>query len=462
MVQDPTEEPPLSRIITTAVPAHGHTGPLLAVCADLAARGHEVVFLGGSRFAGAAERAGVRFVALPAEADFDDRDLDASFPGRSSLPPGPERLAFDVRHVFLDPIPAQYRALLTLLADFPADAVIADAFLQGALPLALSRPRSQRPALISIGVTPAMLPSVDTAPFGPGLPPLPGEEGRARNRALQEEADRRAEPLRRYTEKVYAELGVEAPRGPRGLAAVTVPDHFLQLTVPGFEYPRSDAPAGFRLIGALPGAAGNGQPLPSWWDEVTGGRPVVVVTQGTLANDDLGELIAPTVTALAEREVLVVAATGRPDGPQALAGLLGGSLPGNVRAVDYVPFERLLPHTDVLVSNGGYGGVQTALRYGVPLVVAGASEDKPEVAARVQWSGVGLDLRTGRPAPEEVGAAVDRVLGEGRFRERARALGAELAEYRPFDTIAELVESEAAAGSEASAAGVESAAPVGR
>ncbi|MEU9045025.1 MULTISPECIES: glycosyltransferase [unclassified Kitasatospora] len=423
------------------MPAHGHTSPLLAVSADLAARGHEVVFLGGSRFAGAAERAGARFVALPAGADFDDRDLDASFPGRSSLPAGPERLAFDAQHVFLDPIPVQYRALLALLAEFPANAVIADAFLQGALPLALSRPRPERPALIGIGVTPSMLPSVDTAPFGPGLPPLPGEEGRARNRALREEAYRRGEPLRRYAEKVYAELGVRLPEGPRGLAMVTVPDHFLQLTVPGFEYPRSDAPPGYRLIGALPGLVGSEQPLPSWWDEVTGERPVVVVTQGTLANADLGELVAPTVAALAERDVLVVAATGRPDGPRALADLFGGGLPGNVRAVDYVPFEWLLPHTDVLVSNGGYGGVQTALRYGVPLVVAGAGEDKPEVAARVQWSGVGLDLRTGRPAPEEVGRAVDQALGEGRFHERARALGAELAEYRPFDTIAELVES---------------------
>ncbi|GAB7187338.1 macrolide family glycosyltransferase [Kitasatospora sp. Ki12] len=423
------------------MPAHGHTSPLLAVSADLAARGHEVVFLGGSRFAAAAERAGARFVALPAGADFDDRDLDTSFPGRSSLPPGPERIAFDVRHVFVDPIPAQYRALLALLAEFPADAVVADAFLQGALPLALARPRSERPALISLGVTPSMLPSVDTAPFGLALPPLPGEEGRARNRALQEEADRRGEPLRAYAEKVYEGLGVRLPEGPRGRAVVTVPDHFLQLTVPGFEYPRSDAPEGFRLIGALPGLVGAEQPLPSWWDELTDGRPVVVVTQGTLANADLGELVAPTVTALAGRDVLVVAATGRPDGPGELAELFGGALPGNVRAVDYVPFERLLPHTDVLVSNGGYGGVQTALRYGVPLVVAGASEDKPEVAARVQWSGVGLDLRTGRPAAAGVGAAVDRVLAEGRFREQARALGAELAAHRPFDTIAELVES---------------------
>jgi UDP:flavonoid glycosyltransferase YjiC (YdhE family) len=41
-----------------------------------------------------------------------------------------------------------------------------------------------------------------------------------------------------------------------------------------------------------------------------------------------------------------------------------------------------------MVTNGGYGGVQMALSYGVPLVVAGASEDKPEVAP--VWRGAVL------------------------------------------------------------------------
>jgi hypothetical protein len=34
------------------------------------------------------------------------------------------------------------------------------------------------------------------------------------------------------------------------------------------------------------------------------------------------------------------------------------------------------------VTNGGYGGVQYALRYGVPIVATGGKEDKPEVGAR--------------------------------------------------------------------------------
>ena len=74
-------------------------------------------------------------------------------------------------------------------------------------------------------------------------------------------------------------------------------------------------------------------------------------------------------------------------------------LPANVRVERFIPHDRLLPHVDVMVTNGGYGGVQQALAHGVPLVVAGDSEDKPEVAARVHWSGAGVDLRTGRPSP---------------------------------------------------------------
>lgn len=39
-------------------------------------------------------------------------------------------------------------------------------------------------------------------------------------------------------------------------------------------------------------------------------RPVVHVTQGTIANKDFGQLIAPTLRALADEDVLVVVSTG--------------------------------------------------------------------------------------------------------------------------------------------------------
>ncbi|HSZ35515.1 MAG TPA: nucleotide disphospho-sugar-binding domain-containing protein, partial [Acidimicrobiales bacterium] len=88
-----------------------------------------------------------------------------------------------------------------------------------------------------------------------------------------------------------------------------------------------------------------------------------------------------------------------------------------------------------MVTNGGYGGIQQALANGVPLVVAGDSEDKPEVAARVHWSGTGVNLRTGRPSPAMVAHAVRRVLERRSYHLRARALQTQIAASDPLGDI---------------------------
>jgi UDP:flavonoid glycosyltransferase YjiC (YdhE family) len=184
---------------------------------------------------------------------------------------------------------------------------------------------------------------------------------------------------------------------------------------------------------------------PDWWAELSNSRGVVVVTQGTLANDDLTELIAPTLEAMADSDALVVAATARADGPDDLRRLLA-PVPPNACIGGYVPFDRLLPFADVLVTNGGYGGVHTALQHGVPLVVAGESEDKLDVSARVDWSGVGVDLRTAQPDRRALRAAIELVMQRRSFTRRAARLRAELSRYRPLETIDRVIREETAAG----------------
>ena len=78
-----------------------------------------------------------------------------------------------------------------------------------------------------------------------------------------------------------------------------------------------------------------------------------------------------------------------------------------------------------MVTNGGYGAVQRAVSTGVPLVVAGNTEDKPEVAARVAWSGAGINLRTGTPTADRWSAARSaRCSQTGATSPRARTGGA--------------------------------------
>jgi UDP:flavonoid glycosyltransferase YjiC (YdhE family) len=156
----------------------------------------------------------------------------------------------------------------------------------------------------------------------------------------------------------------------------------------------------------------------------------VHVTQGTIDNADFSRLLRPTIEALADENVMVVATTGGPD-----VSKLDFPIPPNTYVAEHIPHDVLLPKVDVMVTNGGYGAVQRALATGVPLVVAGSTEDKPEVAARVAWAGAGIDLRTGTPTAKAVRNAVRDVLGDGRYLSRAREL--EVA-YAQRDGVAEI------------------------
>jgi UDP:flavonoid glycosyltransferase YjiC (YdhE family) len=197
----------------------------------------------------------------------------------------------------------------------------------------------------------------------------------------------------------------------------------MQLSVPGFEFPRV-MPSSVNFIGALPIIPGQA-PTPSWADDLDGKRKVVLVTQGTVANHDFELLVTPTLAALAnEPDILVVAtAGGRP------AAAIPGPIPANARVAQYLPFEWLLPKVDVLVTNGGYGSVNQALSFGIPIVAAGLTEDKADVNARVAWSGAGLNLKTNNPAPEAIRTAVRTALDTPNCRQNAQRLAAEFATY---------------------------------
>jgi UDP:flavonoid glycosyltransferase YjiC (YdhE family) len=151
-----------------------------------------------------------------------------------------------------------------------------------------------------------------------------------------------------------------------------------------------------------------------------------------VANHNLGLLIAPTLAALAnEPDVLVVATTGgRP------VEAIPGPAPSNARLATYLPFEWLLPRVDVLVTNGGYGSVNQAMSFGIPLVTAGMTEDKADVNARVAWSGVGVNLATNDPTPEAIREAVRTVLDRPAYHMRASRMADEFAD---IDTRSEVL-----------------------
>jgi MGT family glycosyltransferase len=418
------------KILFASTPATGHINPLLGITRILLAENHEIAFLTGSAFRARIESSGAKFYPLPAGADFDPQDVFSRAPELKSIPPGLEWLRIACERIFVDSIPAQQQGLQQTLADFPADVVIGDDMFFGILPMLLG-PRAKRPPVVLCGTSLLHWAREDGAPNFLGLPPATTAEQRAEYADVARQYDEAVDqPVRHRLNETLKTMGIGPVLLPMFNSVVELADAYMQLSVPSFEFPRQMPPT-VRFVGTPPIIPGQ-VPLPPWAHELDGSRKVVLVTQGTVANHNFNLLLAPTLAALAnEPDVLVVAtAGGRP------VEAIPGPIPANARLASFLPFEWLLPRTDVLVTNGGYGSVNQALSFGIPLVTAGLTEDKADVNARVAWSGVGLNLAINEPTRQALREAVRTVLDRPAYRLRASQMANE---YAGIDTRSEIL-----------------------
>ncbi len=414
----------MASILIATNAGRAHVSPCVPAVRELLRRGHTVYWYTGARHAATVAASGARFVE-PQAGEFLDMDtVEQDFPELATMKPH-QRGPWWVERVFVDPIPGQYQDLRKAAAEFGIDVVLADSTMAAASLL------HEIDGLLwaTLSMAPMAIPDPDVPPFGMGWLPGHSPLHRLRNRLVAGIGDKLVmkAPLARMN-AIRAELGL--PPVPSTFAANATPYLYLQASVPGFEYPRSALPPQVRFVGPLypdsPGATG----LPQWWPELAG-RTVVLVTQGTSATAP-EQLIQPALQGLRELDALVVCTSPR-------TGELG-ELPPNVRTAAFLPYDLLMPQLAAVVTNGGYGTVHAALRHGVPLVVAGGTEDKPEVCARVAWSGAGIRLQPSRITPQRVAEAVRTVLAEPSYRTAAGSLAADIAASDAPAAIADALE----------------------
>lgn len=469
------DEKPL--ILALAGAAVGHFLPALQICQHLVQKGYHVSILQASYFADQITGIGAAFIPLDAECDFCQFDIalkgspNGRFPERLNLAPGLETLAFDLEHVFMPYIPSQARSILRAIATVQAQAqalgrkvvILAENSMLGivALRLASDENRAKIPPVLGLNVVPLTWESVDTGPFGTGLPPDSTPSGRARNKMLHSLVRNFAlkgalAAMRRY----LVEAGADPAHVPGpgcsdeqalyfGFNIVYHPrvfDKVYQMCLPAVEFPRSDLPAHIQFAGGLPRKPVPPDfPFPAWWAAdvlanaalpPTQRKKLVVVAQGTFAND-YRDMILPTIRGLGARPdaFLTVALLGKRGA--VLSPLLaeGEVLPSNARVADYLPYDAVLPYADVFVQPGSYGGFQHGIVNAVPQVLGGVTEDKPEIGVRAEWSGVGIDLHTGRPTPEQILKGVDEVLADPKYKSRCVELSKLMAEADPLGTV---------------------------
>lgn len=400
------------------------------------------------------------------------------------MPPGPEQFAWTIEQSFVKVIPDQLAAVqkaVTMLRgkhpDRPVVLLNESAFL-GSLPLMKGARGAKPDGFIGIGINPISLSSIDTAPYGTGLPPptsstyvvsifLATFVMSPKHETLYLSACRMLTSLHsevvQYAamldglksifsnaqtvfDGIMEDLGGEPVDGFFADAPFLWPDRFLQMCPPSMMYPRSDAPRSLRFAGGMPKLPKSTDitvlpsEKPAWWrsevENNSAKKDIVFVCQGTVRMD-WNDIVVPTMQALKDRpNTLVIVALGQ-RGAKLDASI---PVPENSRVADYLPFDDILPLASVFVGNGAYGGVRPSLAHGTPLVVAGDSEDKPEMCAIAEWAGVAVNLRTGNPTSEALRAGVDKVLSDPKYKEAALRIQAEMDSADPIRVIAQNID----------------------
>jgi UDP:flavonoid glycosyltransferase YjiC (YdhE family) len=209
----------------------------------------------------------------------------------------------------------------------------------------------------------------------------------------------------------------------------------LQSGSPGFEYKRSDLNPKIKFIGALLPYSKPSTKERYWYDErLLQYKKVILVTQGTVETD-VNKIIAPTLEAFKDTDVLVIATTGGA-GTEELRKRFPEQ---NLIIEDFIPFGAVMPYANAYITNGGYGGVMLGIQHNLPLVVAGVHEGKNEINARIGYFGLGINLRTETPRPMQLYNAVNEVINNPQYQINVEKLNNELATYHPAKLCEETI-----------------------
>jgi MGT family glycosyltransferase len=349
----------------------GHAFPMLALGAELVARGHDVTYETWTRWQEPVEAHGMTFIAAP------------------------EYPAFPTRERPIQPYAAMVHAAKVTrpgLAAAAPDVVVHDILT---LAPALAAEQEGVPAA-------TLIPHV--YPVGaPGMPPyavgarLPRS---AAGRALWRAFDRPvAKGLTRGREELNgsrARLGLPpVERFHGGLSTELV----MVGTLPELEYPRA-WPEHVKVVGPL-----IWEPPYERVDPPPGDEPLVLVAPST-AQDPDHRLLRAALAGLEGEPIRVLATWNR----RPLPG--PARVPANTRLVEWISYAQTMPGCDLVICHAGHGTLARAIVSGAAVLAVPHAGDMAENAARADWAGLGVRLPWGLLSPATLRLAVRRALAD--------------------------------------------------
>ena len=160
-------------------------------------------------------------------------------------------------------------------------------------------------------------------------------------------------------------------------------------------------------------------------------RRLVYLSLGSLGSADV-ELMKRLVELLSDTPHRYIVSRGPRHDEYALAD--------NMTGEEFLPQTSVLPHVDAVITHGGNNTVTECLWFGKPMLVLPIFWDQHDNAQRVDETGYGIRLPTYALTPDELAAAVDRLLTDGQLRRRVRAARQRLREQPGTEAAADLIE----------------------
>lgn len=368
----------MSKIAFFCIPAHGHTNPTLGVVSELIARGHEVWYYSYEPFREKIEAAGARFV--PCDAYDLERELtpeDAARIGKD--------LSFSTQ-ILVDTTLALDEMVCADMKKLQPDCIVADSmavwgkaaarkfgipFVSSTTTFAFNK-ESAKIMKQSLGELFQMLFS---------MPKINKNIKRLREHGY---------PIKSVLELIQNDDSTDT----------------IVYTSAGFQPCAETFSDKYAFVGP------SVRPAKEQIEKTR--EKLIYVSMGTVNNDML-PLYQNCIQAFDGSGYQVIISVG----DQVDIGQLG-SLPEGVSVFSQVDQIAVLEQADVFLTHCGMNSVNEGLYYGVPLVMHPQTAEQGGVATRVLQLGAGVMLPETSAAA--IGQAVERVLAEASYREKAQEI----------------------------------------
>ena len=365
----------MARIVFFCIPAHGHTNPTLGVVRELTARGHEVVYYSYELFREKIEAAGARFAAC----DGFDAEMRLSPEEASRL--GSD-LALSTR-VLVDTTLALDDVVCAEMQRLKPDCIVADsmAVWGKAVALKLGIPFVSSTTTFAFNKHSAKIMKQSVGQLLSMIFAMP---------KIQKD-------IRRLQDKGYPVKSV--------LDIIQNDENTdtIVYTSPQFQPCAETFSEEYAFVGP------SIRPAVETVEKTR--EKLVYISMGTV-NNALLPLYRSSIQAFQDAPYQVILSVGDQVSLDSF-----GTLPEHISVHPSVDQIAVLQKADVFLSHCGMNSVSESLYHGVPLVMLPKTTEQSGVAARVAQLGAGLLLT--KTSPETIREAVETVLRDHSYREKA-------------------------------------------